>query len=461
MGMRDVGRRFGAAVNGLREARRRALAPLVERLAWNRAYRVLSYVRSALWVVPILAGALELIVIRLLLHFDRYVTWDLTGLKASGAQALFQTISTLTLSFIIFTFGSLLVAIQIAGGQLTPRIIATLLLRDRVIKYTVGLHVFTMLYAISALNRFGGEVSQLVTFFGVGLGLACLGTFLFLIDYSARLLRPVRIVSLVGDDGLGVIRAVYPHKGADLPSDRYAGISATLGAPGRIVTHERTSQVVLAVDIEPLVAEARRLGGVIEFVPQVGDFVATDEPLFRLYGGAAGVDDQVLREAAAFGPERTMEQDPTFAFRILVDIALKALSPAINDPTTAVLAIDQIHRLLRFVGLRQLHGDSIRDADGTVRVILRTPNWQDFVHISCNEIRACGANSVQIVRRQRAMLENLVRTLPVERHAALLKELDILDRTLPDFYKLPEDLALARIPDSQGLGGAAAAVRDD
>jgi len=151
-----------------------------------------------------------------------------------------------------------------------------------------------------------------------------------------------------------------------------------------------------------------------------------------------------------------MEQDPLFSFRILVDIALKALSPAINDPTTAILAMDQIHRLLRVVGKRRLHGAGVRDPAGRVRVIFRTPNWGDFVNISCSEIRACGANNVQVARRSRAMLENLIRTLPQQRHAALRQQLDLLDRTLPEFYRLEEDLALARIPDPQGLGGASA-----
>ena len=85
------------------------------------------------------------------------------------------------------------------------------------------------------------------------------------------------------------------------------------------------------------------------------------------------VDDRVLRSAVAFGPERTMEQDPLFAFRILVDIALKALSPAINDPTTGVIALDQIQRLLRVVGRRHLRGEAIFDSTGQQRVIFRTP----------------------------------------------------------------------------------------
>ena len=226
-----------------------------------------------------------------------------------------------------------------------------------------------------------------------------------------------------------------------------------------MVLQRGRSQVVLAVYVEALVREARRLDGVIEFLPQVGDFVAEGEPLFALHGGAARMDDEMLGRSVAFGTERTMEQDPTFAFRILVDIALKALSPAINDPTTAVLALDQIHRLLRVVGHRHLQEEEIRDAAGHVRVVLRTPNWEDFVHIACNEIRACGAGSIQIARRQRAMLENLIRTLPEARRAALREQLELLDRVLPDYYKLPEDLALARIADTQGLGGASTTTR--
>ena len=101
-----------------------------------------------------------------------------------------------------------------------------------------------------------------------------------------------------------------------------------------------------------------------------------------------------------------------FAFRILVDIALKALSPAINDPTTAVLAIDQIHRLLRMLGKRALRGEVIADSAGAPRLIFRTPNWEDYVHIACNEIRACGGGSMQIMRRMRAMIDNLLLSLP-------------------------------------------------
>ena len=134
------------------------------------------------------------------------------------------------------------------------------------------------------------------------------------------------------------------------------------------------------------------------------------------------------------------------------------MSPAINDPTTATLTIDQLHRLLRAVGLRSLSSDEFSDYTGQVRLIFRTPNWENFVHLALREIRMCGANSVQVVRRLYAMIDNLKRTLPEQRHAALQIELDLLNKAVARSFHFTEDLALARIPDSQGMGGSARTV---
>jgi uncharacterized membrane protein len=259
-------------------------------------------------------------------------------------------------------------------------------------------------------------------------------------------------VGLVGKAGLAVIESVYPDP--SLGPNKSASQRSKLGTPARTIRHRGASEIVLAAKVDELVAEAQKSGGVIEFVPQVGDFVATDEPLFNLYGAAATLDDEKLRSTVAFGPERTMEQDPTFAFRIVVDIALKALSQAINDPTTAVIAVDQLHRLLRKSGNQNLRTDEILDKSGQLLVIFRTPNWEDFVHLAFTEIRHCGAQNMQIARRLRAMIENLIQTLPKHRHPALQRELQLLDREIEKHFPCPEDLALARVGDSQGLGGA-------
>jgi len=378
--------------------------------------------------------------------------WQLLRFSSSGAQSLLESVITMDLSFIVFTFGSLLVAIQVASGQLTPRIIATTLLRDNVVRYAVGLFVFTLLFANSVRNRIDGTGDQLLILVAGVLGLLSMATFLFLIDYAARLLRPISILSRVAENGLIVIQTVYPQptQGPSLPHTR----AQTAGMPSRIVHHAGRSEVILSVNIEMLLTEAQKADAVVEFLPVVGDFVGTNEPLFALHGNASGIDVNILLSSVNFGVERTLEQDPTFAFRIILDIALKALSPAINDPTTAVLAIDQLQRLLGSVGERNLRTDNITDESGKLRVIFRTPNWKDFVNLACTELRRYGAESIQVVRRLRAMLDTLIRTLPEDRHAALQAQLTLLDHAIEAIYTNPEELALARAMDSQGLGGA-------
>src|SRR6516164_8705247 len=110
--------------------------------------------------------------------------------------------------------------------------------------------------------------------------------------------------------------------------------------------------------------------------------------------------------------------------------------------------------LLRKAGNQNLRTDEIFDKSGQLRVIFRTPNWEDFVHLAFTEIRFCGAQNMQIARRVRAMIENLIQTLPKHRHAILLGQLALLDRDIEKYFGYPEDLALARVGDTQGLGGA-------
>jgi uncharacterized membrane protein len=287
--------------------------------------------------------------------------WQIIRFTASGGQAMLQTITTMTLSFIVFTFGSLLVAIQVAGGQLTPRVIATTLLRDNVVRYTVGLFVFSLLFAISVQNRIEGTGDQLVLVVAGVLGLLSTAAFLYLIDYAARLLRPISILSRVGENGLTVIASVYPTpiQGPSLPHIK------TPEVPSRIVRHAGRSEVILSVNIDTLLAESQKANVVVELIPV----------------------------------------------------------------------------------------DNVIDESGKLWVVFRTPNWEDFVNLACTELRRYGADSIQVVRRLRAMIEKLISTLPEDRHAALQAQLALLDQTINAIYSLPEELALARATDSQGLGG--------
>jgi uncharacterized membrane protein len=317
--------------------------------------------------------------------------------------------------------------------------------------------VFTLLFCVSALSRASTEEHQLVVFVACILGVLCFAAFFFLIDYASRLLRPISILTRVANDGLAVIESVYgvAKEEPDVAEREYP----KLGLPAKIITHHGSSGIILGLDCDALTIEAQKSSAIIELVPQVGDFVSVDEPLFRLYGDAQRINEESLRNAVALGSERTLEQDPTFSLRIVVDIALRALSPAINDPTTAVLAIDQIQRLLRAVGKRNLQTDEVSDASGHLCLIVRTPNWEDFVHLAFSEIRSCGSGNLQIVRRLRAMIENLVQTLASYRHPALIQELNLLDWEIDRNFRYDEEKVLARVPDAQGLGGSSGRIR--
>jgi uncharacterized membrane protein len=211
---------------------------------------------------------------------------------------------------------------------------------------------------------------------------------------------------------------------------------------------------MLSYDAEALVDCAKQTDSLFALVPQVGDFVAKGEALIEVYAAGDGIHETLIKKSIAFGPERTMEQDPSFAFRILVDIAIKALSPAINDPTTAVLAIDQLHRLLLKIGTCRLDARAARDDSGRKRLYVTKPQWQNFVSLAICEIRIYGSGSLQVCRRLEAMIKTMVDILPQYRAPALIKELESLragvERQFPD----PEDRLRAITPDAMGLGGA-------
>ncbi|MBV8391716.1 MAG: DUF2254 domain-containing protein [Alphaproteobacteria bacterium] len=422
-------------------------------MEWQRRYSLRSYLRSSLWVGPVAAYIICFMLVRALSRFDDWLKWSWNWtLTVENVDNTLNILIAGILSFIVFTFGSLLIAIQVASAQLTPRVIATTLLRDNTIRFVVSLFVLSFTFDLGVAARTQQEVPYFLVTVALLLSITSIAAFVYLIDHAARLLRPVTIVWRLGEAGLAVIEQLYPSaiQGEHTSSPPLPA----LGVAAREVPHDGKAAIIVAIHLEAIKAEAFRLGGIIELVPRIGDFVAMGEPLFNLYGGAAMADERFLRSFVAMGTERTIEQDATFAFRIVVDIAIKALSQAINDPTTAVLALDQLHRLLRAAGKRHLHDDAIHDSAGNLRVIFRTPNWEEFVQLSCREIRLYGAANFQIARRLRAMLQDLLRVLPEARAPALHEELQLLDETLEKMKLLPGDLKLARTPDLQGLGAS-------
>jgi uncharacterized membrane protein len=420
-------------------------------MSWLLRHRVRHYIRNSIWVLPVLAMVFALAAVQLLHWFEESMGWEL-AIHADAARAVLGMLAASMFTFIVFVSSALLIAVQLASAQLSPRIIA-MLFRDLVTKLSLTVFVFTFTITLAVLVRVADSVPKLTTYLAAYSSLASLGVFLYLIDHVGKALRPSGALRNVGRLGREVIESVYPRPLTEAPREPTpAGRPGEVGEPTAVIANPRDG-VILAFDIKGLVSLAGRADCVIEIVPQVGDFVAAGDPLFRVFGRGASLTPRTLCQAVAVGQERTLEQDPTFALRIIVDIASKGLSPAINDPTTAVLAIDQIHYLLRNVGNRQLTDERVRDASGRLRLMYRTPNWEDFVHLAVTEIRHFGGESIQVARRLRAMLENLIQTLPEERATQLRQELNLLHRSAERFFLEPEDRALAEVSDFQGVGG--------
>jgi uncharacterized membrane protein len=418
-------------------------------MTWLQRYRVRHYMRNAIWLWPVATMIVAIVAVRVLHWVEESMGWE-ANVNPETARTVLGALAGAMFTFIVFVCSSLLLVVQLASAQLTPRVIGSMF-RDPVTKLTLAVFVFSFTFVLAAMIRIGDSVPLLVTqVAGYGC-LASVGVFLYLIDHVGKMLRPSGAFKSVASQAHRVIDTVYPRRLSDAKETLAMTAEGLDKKPPRTV-RSTAAGVVLAFDVQGLVALGTRHNCVIELAPQVGDFVAPGDALFRVYGGA-DLPADYLYQSIALGAERTMEQDPAFAFRVIVDIASKGLSPAINDPTTAVLAVDQIHHLLRHVGNRRLDDERVRDAAGRVRLIYRTPNWEDFVVLAVTEIRQFGSASIQIARRLRAMLENLIRTLPEARAAPLRLELVKLKRSAERFFQEPEDRALADVSDSQGVGG--------
>jgi uncharacterized membrane protein len=418
-------------------------------MTWLQRYRARSFVRGSVWMPPVVGMLTALLLHQVIQRVDLALGWQ-ASVGTDGARAVLGALVSSMLTFIVFVFSILLVAVQLASAQLTPRIIA-LVYRSNVIKFSLTIFVFTFTYTLAALSRIEQSVPQISQWVAIYSNIFCIALFIYMIDYVGKSLRPISLLARIGSAGQRVLSEVYPRAVSVTDATPTNAVRPD-GEPSCVVPSVYTG-TVLAFDVAGLREIAERTDCVIELVPQVGDFVTRGDLLFRVYGHA--IADHQLDHAVAIGPERTIEQDPEFAFRVIVDIACKALSPAINDPTTAVLALDQIHRLMRVVATRQLGTGRLLDDTGRLRLMYRTPDWGDFVSLSFTEIRHYGRESIQVVRRMRAMLENLIAITPPNRVALLREELEILSRGVARDFRDPEDQARAASADSLGVGGAA------
>lgn len=187
------------------------------------------------------------------------------------------------------------------------------------------------------------------------------------------------------------------------------------------------SSILQTLDVPRLVRLAEHEDGLIQICAAPGETIAEQSRIAVVYGARAKIDDDILR-TLSFGPERTFEQDPALALRVLADIALRALSPAVNDPTTAVQTLDAIDGLLRVLVRRDLAVEQIDGSDDDTRLVLKLLTWEDYLSVALDEIISVGVSSLLVGRRVCRLLEELLALAPTRHRAPVEVRLESASR---------------------------------
>jgi uncharacterized membrane protein len=409
-------------------------------------------VKPQSWFIPAAyaagAVALGLILPRVEAHLLPHWT---SAMTVSAAMSIYSAIATGMIALTGIVFSMVFLTVQFSSVAYSPRLVVWIA-RDPLIFHSIGTFTATFLYAVSALAWVDRNGSGQVPFFSVwvvvGLLLLSVAVFVGLVNRLTRL-QVENVLRFTGDLGRSIIETLYPPLGrsgsATIGDLRALPVTQTLIFSGR-------PQTIQSLDLNALTALAERAGGVIEMQAAVGDTLVERTPLLLVYGALEPINEAGLWTAIKIGSERTFEQDPKYAIRLLVDIAIRALSPAVNDPTTAVQALDQIEDLLVRLGRRQLEIGEVRNAAGQVVLVCPVPSWEDFLALAFDEIRTYGAQSVQVVRRLRAVITALIQALPAERHPAVREHEKRLDAVIQRSFPDADDYLEAKVEDREGLG---------
>jgi uncharacterized membrane protein len=329
------------------------------------------------------------------------------------------------LTFIGVIFSLLFLVVQFGSTTFTPRL--NLFYTSPIVWHAFGFYTGVLVFSFVAAFSTGGaeEVTGLIVIVIVALLLAAIAMFRSLQMRAFSSVQLASTLAQVTQHGRQVLDGVYPDRPlGDVDEDEGRGAMpegkrevAWTGAPG----------VIQAIDVPRIIAAARDADAAIEIVVPIGQMVHEHAPVAVVHGAADSSLDAAVVKAIRTGVERTFEQDPALAFRVLVDIALRALSPAVNDPTTATQVLDSIESLLRTLVGRDLDVGTVTGPGGRARVVLPLPRWDDYVSLSFDELIEMGAGHAQVRRRLERVLTDLSALAPESRRAPLQLHLDRLD----------------------------------
>ena len=322
--------------------------------------------------------------------------------------------------FIGIVYSLLFVVVQFGMTTFTPRLN---LFRDSPIvwhgfSFFTGVIVFSFTAALAI-----GKDPQTTLLVPIAVMVAVLVAIAVFRQLQASAFKSIQLASTLAAitrRGREVVDGMYPDPiGAGSPPERgTAGLKS-----GQDVLWPSRDATLQVIDVRRLLSAAERTGAVIEVCVSPGELIPEHGRVAVVHGGDESTEREAIR-ALHVGIERTFDQDPGLALRVLADIALRSLSPAINDPTTAVQALDHVDGLLRVMLRRELEIGTVTAPDGQTRVLLRLPTWEDYVGVALDETIAMSDSSLQVRRRVDRLLTELVAIAPPGRLESLQARLE-------------------------------------
>jgi uncharacterized membrane protein len=333
------------------------------------------------------------------------------------------------LGLVSVIFSLLFLVVQWAFGSLSPRL--NLFRDDPIVWRTFGLAVGVFVFSVTSALVIGNdpEVSVIVPAVEVAGVLAAIALLRNLQVKAFASIQLAPTLSAIAAQGRGILDDLYPGPG---PSAQPP--AAPLPPLRRAVTWPGQQAILQQLDLRRLL-DAAAGGAVIVLRARIGDTLQNGAVAAYLHGGDGGdASDAAILGGLVTGPERTFHQDPLFAFRLLADIGLRALSPAVNDPATAVQVLDTIESLLTPLVTRNLDVADIADDAGAVRVVLALPSWDDYLRIALDDLIESGSRSPMVLLQARALLSGLLNAAPPQRRSPVTWRLDRAEELMADNF---------------------------
>jgi uncharacterized membrane protein len=376
----------------------------------------------------------------------------LFGAGAEGAREMLSAIAGSMITVAGVVFSVTLVALSLAASQYSPRVLRTFM-SDKPTQVVLGVFVSVFAYCLIVLRTIRGEqegsfVPSLAVLGGIALAFVAIGFLVFFIHHLATAIQVSTIVSRVTNGTLRTIEAVSqrPHS---VSVDSVEQVNNAGGIDAWTPVMSSVSGYIVSVDYEQLVDYASARRRVLRMDRAIGDFVVRGQPIASLSGSEPAQEPDVRELNALYSTDtsRTLEQDPAFGIQQIVDIGLKALSPGINDETTAIMCIDRLTEIFARLAQHEVGPRCYFRGGGPV-LLTATPDFLELVKLGVNPILACAGGKRRVLLRLVWLVEQTVAFATETRHAAAMKTqldniIEIAEATIAA-YERAEVLTAAR-----------------